>query len=458
MKILFINAVDFSVEVESRYPSLGPAYLAAVLRARFGASEFRFRIIDRDIETYLTSFRPDLVCISAVSQNYGLACKYAATVKKYGITVFTGGVHLSALPQTLSEDMDVGCIGEGEMTLTELVAVLLKNGVPVPDDLASINGIVYRNSGELRLTARREPVANLDDLPFPARDLLNIGAHSYLFTSRGCPYRCTFCSSSRFWGKTRYFSAEYVVKEIEELTENYGVKMISFFDDLFIGNRRRLQRIVELIEGNQRLEKVTFTCSGRANMITDDTVSLLKRMRIRSVGMGLESGCEKTLTYLKVDDISVQQNRDAVLRLERGGIAANASFVIGAPDETEEEIMQTYRFIKDVPVALFDVYVLVPYPGTPLWEYALASGVVSESMDWSILNVNFYRNGRKTVLLSKIFDRKRMRRIYGKFMRLRFLHNMITVWKTPQMHDVLSYMVNKITETVHGCKSRRTGK
>jgi anaerobic magnesium-protoporphyrin IX monomethyl ester cyclase len=454
MKLLFVNAIDPTVEVETRYPSLGPASMAAVLRRRFTASAIDMRIVDHDVESMLREFKPAIVCISAVTQNFGIAGRYASMAKKRGVPVVVGGVHVSALPLTMGDSMDVGCIGEGEETIVELFSLFMKNGDLPADDLASINAISFHDGASIRVNPPRELIRDLDSIPFPARDLIDVGPHSYMFTSRGCPYRCRFCSSSNFWRKPRFFSAEYVLREIEELVENYGVRLISFFDDLFIGDKARLSKIALMIEGNERLDNVSFTCSGRANLITDETAALLKRMRVRSVGLGLESGSEKTLRYLKVNNISVSDNRNAVLTLRSHGIAANASFIIGAPEETENEMLETFRFIKRTPISLFDTYVLTPYPGTELWDYARTKGLVSDAMDWSRLNVNFYRNWAHAVTLSTTMDSKELLKMYNKFGRLRLLKNMLHVWSTPQLSDLGAYMVKRMREYLQ--RKRRT--
>jgi radical SAM superfamily enzyme YgiQ (UPF0313 family) len=342
--------------------------------------------------------------------------------------------------------MNVGCIGEGEETVVELFELFLKIGSFTDNDLALVKGIAFHDGETIRVNPERELIKNLDEVPLPARDLLAVERHSYMFTSRGCPYRCCFCSSSAFWKKTRFFSAEYVVREIETLVEIHGVRLISFFDDLFIADKKRLLKIVESIEKNGLLRKVSFTCSGRANLIDDEMAALLRRMRVRSVGMGLESGCEKTLTYLKVDNISVEDNRRAVRILTRQGIAANASFVIGSPNETKAEMLETYRFIKENQVCLFDTYVLTPYPGTWLWEYAKTNGLVSETMDWKRLTVDFYRNSANAVILSTTMSRESLVKIYRKFQRLRFRNNLLHVWSAPQFSDLVVYILKRTME------------
>lgn len=449
MNVLLINAVDTSVEVETRYPNLGFGYLVSALRSRFGSSEINFKIIDNDIRKTIAAFKPDVVCLSSVTQNFGIAAQIAAEVSKKGILVIAGGVHLSSHPQSLTKDMAVCCMGEGEATVVELFSLLLANGSLTSSLLAGIKGIAYWDNNSIAMTPAREQIANCDEIPLPARDLMNIDRHSYMFTSRGCPYRCVFCSSTVFWKKARFFSAEYVVREIEELVGNYGVRLISFFDDLFIADFPRLKKIVDLLEKTDFFEKVAFTCSGRANLINDETAGLLKRMRIRSVGMGLESGSEKTLKYLKGGNVSVADNEGAVRILRKHGIAANASFVIGAPHETVPDMMETYKFIKKCPLSLFDTYVLVPYPGTALWDYAKEKGLVSDTMDWSRLNVNFYRNRVSAVILSEIVDKKSITAVYKKFQLLRLFINAKNVWFTPQFADLIGYLFKKMIERIY---------
>src|SRR4030042_2649035 len=266
-KVLLINAINPHVEVEQRHPPLGLGYLVSALSKHFGEDFFEFRIVDRNVEKEIKQFNPAIVLISSVTQNFDIAISCASFIKKLGIPVIAGGIHISMMPYSLGKDFDAGVLGEGEEVIVELMQAFLNRGKLLPEDLNGIKGIVFRKGDSLHFSEPRPVIQNIDSIPFPSRDLLKIEGHTYMFTSRGCPYKCVFCASTRFWNNVRFFSAGYVINEIRELAGRYNVKLISFYDDLFIADRQRLRDIVSLIKKDRNLSKIHFTCNGRANLI-----------------------------------------------------------------------------------------------------------------------------------------------------------------------------------------------
>ena len=179
-------------------------------------------------------------------------------------------------------------------------------------------------------------------------------------------------------------------------------------------------------------------------------VSLLSRMGIVSVGLGLESGDDETLKYLKSNSISVEDGYTAINLLKDAGISVNASFVIGSPYETKEQIMKTYNFINNSRLDLFDIYLLTPFPGTPVWEYAKKRNIVQENMeDWSRLDVNVYRLSDKAIFLSEMLSEKEILKLYGKFRALRFRRNFLKVWKHPMKRDLPRMGWNLLKENLY---------
>ena len=437
IKLLFINAINPESEIETRYTPLGILYLSASLKKALSVGMFELKLINKDIEKNLQSFRPDIVGITAVSQNFNYAIRYAKMACKEGLPTIVGGVHISMIPECLTEDMDVGCIGEGELTIIELMKVFLENKSFPPEELKKIDGIVFWKNGKRIKTPHRTAIREMDQIiRHPDRTMEGPVKHAYVFSSRGCPYRCVFCASSRYWNQVRFFSPEYIFAEVESLVNKSGAKMISFYDDLFVANKKRLHDIAILMEQGGLAKKVRFTCSCRSNMVDEDVVADLKRMGVVSVGLGLESGNPRILNYLKGRTVTVEDNRRAVKLLTSAGIKANASFIIGSPDETETEMMDTYDFIRKSKLSFVDIYVLTPYPGTPVWDFAKSRGLVSDDMDWGKLNVNFEVTHPNAIILSKTVNRKGLYQIYKKFRRQRLVRNIRSLITHPMLLDL----------------------
>jgi radical SAM superfamily enzyme YgiQ (UPF0313 family) len=450
-KILFVNAINTYVESQTRYPPLGIGYLVAMLRREFG-SEVDCRLIEAGVEGAIRDWQPHLVGIGAVSQNFNLAMHYAELAREAGSVVVAGGYHITEMPTSMTPAMDVGVLGEGEHTMCELVATLRECGSLPPDRLSRIAGIAYRDGGgELEITEPRPVVGaktkSLDELPMPARDLMQIRPHTNMVTSRGCPYNCTFCASTRFWPNIRYFSPEYMIEEVKQLIRDHGVRYITFHDDLFIANVQRLREFHDLVLKEDLPRKgFRFSCSSSATRITEEMATLLKEMNFVTVSMGLESGNQEVLRRLKGPAFKVETNQRAVEILHRHGIHVHATFIIGEPRETLKQMQETYDFVRRNPFALVSFFALTPLPGTRVWHDAKARGLVSDTMDWSRLSEHFEFDWRKSIIVSEVVSRRDIRRMYLKMRRLRLYKMARAMLRHPFQMDLGAYLKAKAAE------------
>lgn len=424
MRILFVTPLNHHNIVETTFPHLGLGYLASTLKLECPAVQFR--VVTHGVDQTIREWKPDLVGISSVSQYWNEAKQAAYTAKQYGLPVVAGGIHVSCLPQTMTMDMDVGIMGEGEQVFTELV-----KGFMATKHLSLVPGTVaLQPDGMLLHGPDRDVIPDLDALPLPDRSFQAVNSHTSMFTSRGCPYACKFCASTRYWDKVRFFSAEYVVEEILYLYHHHHVSRISFLDDLFIADRKRLERIYELLGRYGMLGKLRYICNVRSNLVTDALCRQLVELGVDCVGIGMESACPSTLAYLKGQgNITVHDHANALDILRHHGIVAHPSFIIGSPWETREDIMETYRFIKHHHVPDFEIYVLMPFPGTPVWDYAQLRGLAGPDMNWQRLQYTIADFGPDSIVLSETMEYRELWGLYQQFVRLR---------KLPRLKDMLS--------------------
>ena len=410
------------------YPPLGVGFLSSFIKQH---TDWKTSIIDAacdNIQQRLKQDKPDVIGISSSTLEFHETILLAEKIQEDdGIPIMIGGHHVTALPHMLQDCFDVGILGEGEETLVELLNLFEKDSSKMGWDnkkLKKIKGLVFHRNKERINTGRRELIKPLDKVGVPDYDSFNLkyylrkqdhfprkfGKGMSMMTSRGCPYNCVFCGSSHFWKVLRYNSPEYSVDVMKFLIEKYNVKYINIFDDIFAVNIERLKKIVDLVREEGIHEKVEFGIQGRANMMSDKVCELLKKMNVYYIGFGLESGNERVLKYLKRGTVTVEDNRNAVKQCKKHGFAMGSGFMLGNPEETEEEMNDTLKFIKGNDMDSCTAYITTPLPGTELWEYAKKQGLVSDNMDWNKINQFFHGDN---VILSKM-DKEKFSEIYKK--------------------------------------------
>lgn len=385
-KIIFFNIADL-IDPHN-HPSLGLGYIKAYLLENL-AGELEVKIIREKIIETIKKEKPNLIGISAVTQFYTKACKFAKEIRKIfpKVTIVIGGVHISTLPQSFDDVFDFGVIREGELTFLEIAKLIIDEKLK-KENLVSIKGLVFKDNGKLVITEPRELIRDLDDIPHIDRSDYNHKSFAHIITSRGCPYACSFCSSTHFWGTrmVRFHSAKYVYEEIKILAK-MGVRHISIWDDLFAFNMLRLKELLVLINNDPEIKnKITFGCTARANIVKDDLCIILKKLNVKYVSMGLESGSNDILQKIK-GSVTLDDNIKAIHLLHEWGFITKGSFVINNPNETIEDMKLTYELIKKHPLDGGDVNIAIPLPATPYWEHAKSLGLVSDNMDFGKLNI-----------------------------------------------------------------------
>jgi radical SAM superfamily enzyme YgiQ (UPF0313 family) len=361
-------------------PPLGLCYLASVLEKE----NHRVKIIDAPVLNLSFSkilervrrFSPDLIGITSFTVSFHSCYKLAQEIKRdfpY-IKIVVGGPHITSNPEELLKhpEFDIGVLGEGELTTSELV-----NALEEKRELRDIRGLVYVEDGKLIFTGRREYISNLDILPFPARDLVPIELYRpqpndqkrlpklSMVTSRGCPYGCIFCDKNIFKNIYRSFSPKYIVNEIRHLMKEYKARDIAFVDSTFTPNRERVLAIVEEME-KANLD-FTWTCSVRANVLTRDLLVRMKKVGCWRIRIGVESGNEEVLKFIR-KGITKSQVRKVANWAYELDLEPKGFFMIGHLNDNRKTIEETIDFACSLPFKDVTVQINTPLKNTPQYN------------------------------------------------------------------------------------------
>lgn len=454
IKLVLVNLWSF----KSNTPHFGLISLAAYLRIKL--TDLDISIIEGlDLLTRVVQKNPSIVAFTSdtltFTRTLGLAKKLKEKLK---VPFIIGGVHITAMPESFENVFDIAVIGEGEITLLELLNNFIEDRKFTNSKLEMIRGIIFRDGDRIISTGQQEYIKELDNLPYPARDLvpmeevylkgqLNLFGVKRLvsiMTSRGCLYNCIFCGSPVQWGKVRFHTAGYVVGEIEFLIKKYRIDGIMFWDDLFIAPKERLKEFVNRIKEKGLDKRLTFFGYARANLVDEEVCGLLQSINVKRLIFGLESGSDRVLRYLKGGSITVSDNERAVKLCRRYGITTSSGFITGTPGETTEELQETFEFIENNPLDNTQVYILTPYPGTKLWETAKNMKMVYPGMDFGKLFVQlpsvtffeFFKKNKPGIIEGRIFlnseykDKAEYSALIFRMLKLAYKRNLIFYAKT----------------------------
>lgn len=405
-KVALINPGKNQEFADNEPLNLG--YLAAYL----GSHQIDVKIIDQlagdDVKLELKEYKPDFVGITATTPLVSDAYEILTYARQHGYTTIIGGVHASVLPQEASEHADFVVIGEGESALLNIVQGFQKEKI-----------------------VRGTLVKNIDDIPCPARHLMKLNfyvskrnrlptAHLYflsrqmrlasMITSRGCPYHCIFCHNSWRGVPVRYNSADRVINEIMYLRENCGVDAIFFMDDDLFVNRTRLKSICEAIYANKI--RIAWSANARVSSVDLEILKIAKKAGCRQINFGIESGSQRILDMLE-KKTTVEQGETAIKLANAMGLLVYATFMIGNPTETWQDIDLTRKFILRNRIDSIGIGITTPYPGTKLWEWCQKHNLIPPSYSWRDFNMescpipaneNFSKDEIERIKSKTVFD------------------------------------------------------
>ena len=394
MKILLVRPDS---DVSSIFPPLGLLYLAAYLRAHNG---HEVRILDArntretpaEIAAAAKRFAADVVGISAIASDCRQAGDVAHAVKRNNplTIVVMGGAHVTADPTYFFRlpEVDICVAGEGEITFYKLLEILPEG---TREELKALPGVYYRNPDGSVVGTRHTYIEDLDRLPLPAWDLLDVESyfrnkkkrasanpHNYdphclpMMTSRGCPFHCAYCHDI-FGTKVRMFSRERVLEEFDLLTRRLGAREVEIVDDLFNADLQRAGGILEASAGRKRRIPISLTNGLRADRISDEFLNQCRSAGVYRILYAIESASPRIQKLIR-KNLNLEKAQENISKTAAKRISVGGYFMLGFPQETLEEMHLTMDFAvrSDLHTATF--LILAPFPNTEIHSWAKEHG------------------------------------------------------------------------------------
>ena len=387
-----------SIDENKQYwPPLGLAYIAAVLEN----SGHRVKIIDRDLSLrknkmsfeavdkqtldMVNEMPADIVGIGGTTPTFLDAAYTANLIKKDNPkrSIVFGGPHAAGEPILSLQEcpaIDIVVRGEGEFSMLDIVS---------KKDLPDIQGITYRRQGTIISNDDRPLCPDLDQLPHPARHLLDMAFYTRpsrftsrnlslrttsVFTARGCPYNCNYCAGPlMFQNKVRFHSPERVIAEINELVDKYNVEAVYFAEDMFLSSKPRAKIFMDLLVSSGLSKKMKWFAQIRSNVVDLELLGIMKQAGCAQVEYGFESGSQRILDLMG-KRVKIEDNLRAARITRQAGVRFQANMIVGYPDETEDDFRASVNFIKKAKPQTVGFNIFMPLPGTAIYNKLKAEG------------------------------------------------------------------------------------
>jgi len=401
MRILFVRPHS---TVPSAAPPLGLLYLSAYLRAHspqhhISICDARFKEYSFDqIERIILEERPDLLGITSFSMENKEAHEIAKRGKSHfpQMPVVVGGPYATSdYTQALSDtNIDIAVIGEAERSFHQLVTALDGGGLSNGSAWTDVRELAYRKNGSIVKTEMREFVENLDELPYPAWDLVKLEEYFQrrgtrkrtsfnqhqmkqrvlsIFTTRGCPYRCTYCHNL-FGKKLRKRSVENVIGELRLMKDKYGAEEVEIIDDIFNLDLDRAKQIFHRVIEEKLDFKFSFPNGLRTDRLDDEILDLFKQGGVYRLVFAIESGTPRVQKLIK-KNLDLEKAQSNIALASKRGFSMGGFFMMGFLDETEEEIWNTINFALQSKLQTAAFFIVTPFPNTEIWEEAQKLGL-----------------------------------------------------------------------------------
>jgi len=424
-------------------PPLGLGYLGAVLenngievkvvdcivegwhrRIEVEKNILRIGLPFEKIEEIIRSYSPDIAGVNSLftvqRKNAGEIYKIAKKVDKNIITI-AGGAHPTVMPELVlsDENVDYVVIGEGENTIIDLIGV-----IEGEKSISDLDGVGYKENDKIRIIPKTKFIGDLDEIPFPARHLLNMEKYiglkdshgtrrkerfSPIVTSRGCPARCTFCSAYRVWGrKYRTRSPENVISEMKQIKEKYGIEELMFEDDNLTMNPIRAERIFDLML-REKLNFVWDTPNGVAVFaLNERLIDKMKESGCYTLNLALESGSQYVLDNIIKKPVRLDKAKTLAKYAKSIGLNVGLYLIMGLPGETELQIAESFKLAKELEIYSPFISIATPYPGTELYEICKKNNYLKSDFSLDDLFIKSYS------ISTPAWDGEKLKRIVEK--------------------------------------------
>ncbi len=450
-RVLFVKAANPTRFNKLITFPLGLMYIASYLRSKRKDVEIRIfdmRVSSEDsLNSTLKEFSPDIVGISAITVERDSLSFIAKRVKEFrrDCKVIAGGPHPTAFLDEVLDDENIDYVvsGEGEVAFFELFNTIVDGG-----DINNIKGVGFRKNGEIKFTPRKEFIESLDNLPFPAWDIVvpslyyrktsmsNYGLRRYanILTSRSCPYRCIYCHN--IFGKGfRARSPENVIEEIKYLDSKYKIEEVEIVDDVFNFDIKRAKDFFNLSISNGVSLKYSFPNGLRGDRLDEELIKIMKASGTIMVTIAVESASKRIQKMIK-KNLDLQKTSQFISLFDRAEILTRGFFMLGFPEETEEEIKETIDFACSSSLHIGMFYLPIPFKGTELYD------MVKDRFDFGGFSPEDFEYVSSRFNVSRI-DFNRLKELQAGAYR-RFYANPWRWWKifklSPYRKDLLRYL------------------